>query len=68
MRREVILCDRCKKEHDAQYELPAEWLRVKRGSSYFGTEEELHFCSLSCLEMWVVGEQIGARKEAVKEP
>ena len=53
MRLEIIRCDECKKEHDAQYELPAEWLRVKRGSSYFGTEEELHFCSLDCLFNWI---------------
>lgn len=51
MRIEVIRCDVCKKEHDAQYVLPTDWIRTIQTQQY-GEEEEQHFCSYVCLVQW----------------
>lgn len=51
MRREIILCEICKQEHDAQYKLPNEWITTTQNTSY-GGEEEKHFCSTICLVKW----------------
>lgn len=51
MRIEAIRCDMCKKEHDAQYVLPPEWIQTIQNTNY-GTQEEHHFCSRACLLRW----------------
>lgn len=51
MRIEVIRCDICKREHDAQYILSPEWLTVIQSTKH-GTQQEQHFCSHSCLITW----------------
>ena len=52
MRVEFIQCDVCEKKHDAQYELPPQWIRTVQHTSYYGAEEEHHFCSKVCLVKW----------------
>lgn len=55
-RREIIQCEMCAKEHDAQYELPKEWITTKQ-TGYPGNDIEQHFCSKACLGKWAgVGE------------
>lgn len=51
MRREIIQCEICKKEHDAQYELPKEWITTKQ-TGYPGNDIEQHFCSRACIAKW----------------
>lgn len=51
MRQEIIRCDTCKKEHDAQYMLPDEWIVISKADG-FGNDESMHFCSKSCLITW----------------
>ncbi len=51
MRIEVIRCDVCKKEHDAQYMLPREWIKTIQNTADY-TQEEKHFCSKKCLIKW----------------
>ena len=51
MRIEVIRCDVCHKEHDAQYMLPTDWIRTIQRVR-FDDDEEKHFCSLRCLIQW----------------
>lgn len=48
MRLEVIQCDICKKQHDAEYQLPTQWTRTLHYDKH-GTEQEKHFCSKACL-------------------
>jgi hypothetical protein len=55
MRTELIRCDICKKEHDAQYQLPREWVRTKQRIDHY-TEEEKHFCCKECLVQWATTE------------
>jgi len=59
MRVEFIQCDVCEKKHDAQYMLPADWIRTIQRTNY-GLEEEHHFCSKVCLIKWA------SEKEVVK--
>jgi hypothetical protein len=56
MRIELIRCEICKKEHDAQYELPFDWITTTQYTSYHLTEEK-HFCSKSCLVKWATQEE-----------
>ena len=51
MRIEVVRCDTCKKEHDAQYKLPTDWITTRQNAKY-DLEEEKHFCSKECLIAW----------------
>lgn len=51
MRLEIIRCEICKKEHDAQYVLPHEWITTEQNNSY-GADEEKHFCGMACLIAW----------------
>ena len=51
MRVEVIRCDVCKKEHNAEYVLPREWVTLKVGDG-FGLDKEFHLCSVACLMEW----------------
>lgn len=51
MRKEVIRCDVCQKEHDAQYMLPPDWITTLQNTVY-GTQEDHHFCSKECLITW----------------
>jgi hypothetical protein len=51
VRREIIQCEICKKEHDAQYVLPKEWITTKQ-TDYPGNDIEQHFCSKTCLAKW----------------
>lgn len=51
VRLEIIRCDVCKKEHDAEYMLPPDWITTKQNTSH-GTEEEKHFCGSTCLGEW----------------
>ena len=52
MRSEIIRCDTCTKEHDAQYYLPAEWQTIT-GRGKYNEGDDQHFCSLKCLKDWV---------------
>lgn len=52
MRAEIIRCDTCTKEHDAQYCLPAEWVTIT-GRGKYNEGDDQHFCSLKCLQEWV---------------
>lgn len=52
MRQELIRCDACKKEHDAQYMLPAEWITTEQTDRYNGDDMTHHFCSKTCLIKW----------------
>lgn len=54
MRSEVIRCDACKKEHDAQYKLPFEWITTIQHTAN-ETEVEHHFCGKPCLVAWATG-------------
>lgn len=65
MRIEVIRCDMCKKEHDAQYVLPFEWIRTIQ-ITHYGVEEEHHFCSALCCHRWT-GETLSAEYELPDE-
>lgn len=58
MRREIIQCEICEQEHDAQYELPKEWITTKQ-TGYPGNDIEQHFCSKTCLAKWtgIIGPQ-----------
>jgi hypothetical protein len=58
MRVEVIQCDVCEKKHDAQYELPHEWVRTVQRTHY-GLDEEHHFCSKTCLITWASEKEKG---------
>ena len=58
MRKEVITCDQCRKEHDAQYCLPNEWIRTVRLEHPYQLEVERHFCSLACLFDWTADEMM----------
>ena len=51
MRAEIIRCDTCTKEHNAEYYLPREWVVTKQRVEFEG-EEEKHFCSKTCLIKW----------------
>lgn len=51
MRSEIIKCDTCTKEHDAQYVLPNEWVEIRKRDG-FGNDESMHFCSKTCLIKW----------------
>jgi hypothetical protein len=51
MRIEYIQCDVCEKKHDAQYELPIEWIKTIQYDRY-RLETERHFCSKACLTAW----------------
>jgi hypothetical protein len=51
MRCEIIRCDTCNKEHNAQDILPREWVATKQREGYCD-EEEHHFCSKTCLIKW----------------
>lgn len=57
MRVERIVCDVCKKEHNAEYLLPYEWIRTLQRTAPYGDEVERHFCSKVCLSMWAQGEE-----------
>jgi hypothetical protein len=50
MRAEIIRCDTCTKEHNAEYVLPKAWVTAKQVDGY--SEEEHHFCSKTCLIKW----------------
>jgi hypothetical protein len=60
MRVEFIQCDVCEKKHDAQYELPTDWIRTIVRTRY-GLEEEHHFCSKACLIKWASEEEVAKR-------
>ena len=47
MRAEIIRCDTCTKEHNAEYTLLPEWITTKQTD-----DEEKHFCSKTCLIKW----------------
>lgn len=64
MRLDIIRCDVCKKEHDAQYVLPPEWYELKQGD-VFGNQEERHFCSVKCLMKWA--NDRGIQVEVIEE-
>lgn len=66
MRIEVIKCDECKKEHDAQYMLSREWVMLKQ-SDGFGSYEERHVCSTECLIAWAKKQGIEVRVEQANE-
>jgi hypothetical protein len=51
MRAEIIRCDTCIKEHDAQYYLPKEWITTKQRDQH-DCDIEQHFCSKECLVSW----------------
>lgn len=51
MRCEIIRCDTCNKEHNAQDILPREWIATKQREGYCD-EEDHHFCSKPCLIKW----------------
>ncbi len=51
MRSEIIRCDVCKKEHDAQYVLPTDWITTIQNARH-ELKEEKHFCSKVCLVKW----------------
>jgi hypothetical protein len=51
MRVEVIKCDMCKKEHDTQYYIPAEWITMTQRGKYNDGDDQ-HFCSKACLITW----------------
>ena len=57
MRVERIVCDVCKKEHNAEYLLPYEWIRAFQRRDSYGEENEQHFCSKACLNTWTQGEE-----------
>lgn len=52
MRSEIIRCDTCNKEHDAQYCLPAEWIMTTQRGKYMEEGDDMHFCSKTCLIKW----------------
>jgi hypothetical protein len=55
MRSNSIKCDVCKKEHDAEYMLPSEWVTTTQNTIH-GTQEEHHFCGKTpCLVAWATG-------------
>lgn len=53
MRIELIRCEVCKKDHDAQRTLSAGWITVTQSIGQGGVKEK-HFCSEKCfcLMMW----------------
>jgi len=53
MRLEIIRCDTCKKEHNAEYELPRDWIHTIQNTGTYALQEERHFCSLACLRTWL---------------
>ena len=67
MRIEVIKCDECKKEWDAQYVLPREWVTLKQGSDMYGGSEERHLCSTECLITWAKKQGIEVKVEQTDE-
>ncbi len=59
MRSNVIRCDICKKEHDAEYMLPPDWVTTIQNTIY-QTQEEHHFCGKPCLVKWAAGTPMSA--------
>jgi len=59
MRSEIIRCDVCKKEHDAQYKLPFEWIATTQNTR---NDQEVghHFCGKPCLAKWATGTPMSA--------
>jgi hypothetical protein len=51
MRSEIIRCDTCTKEHNAEYVLPEPWVEIVKRDG-FGNDESMHFCSKTCLIKW----------------
>lgn len=51
MRSEIIRCDTCTKEHNAEYVLPEPWVEIAKRDG-FGNDESMHFCSKNCLVEW----------------
>lgn len=52
MRSEIIRCDTCTKEHDAQYYLPKDWITTTQRGKYMEEGDDQHFCSKTCLIKW----------------
>jgi len=63
MRAEVIKCDTCCKEHNAEYMLPKAWIATTQ-TDYPGNDIEQHFCSFKCLIDWA--EKSLPRDEAIE--
>lgn len=52
MRSEIIRCDTCTKERNAEYVLPKEWVTTEQTDRYDGENMTHHFCSKTCLIKW----------------
>jgi hypothetical protein len=51
MRAEIVRCDTCTKDWDAQYCLPDDWVTITGRGKYIEGDDQ-HFCSKICLIKW----------------